>query len=45
LDKTIGLRVSVEAEVAGLDLSQHAETAYETGSYSDGNRFSSSINN
>ena len=45
LDKTIGLRVSVEQEVAGLDLSQHAETAYETASYSDGNRFSSSLNN
>ena len=45
LDKTMGLRVSVEEEVAGLDLSQHAETAYETASYSDGNRFSSSLNN
>ena len=38
LDKTIGLRVSEEAEQAGLDLSQHAETAYENSSYSDGSR-------
>ena len=30
IDKTIGLRVSEEAEYAGLDLSQHSETAYET---------------
>ena len=28
LDRTIGLRVSEEDEVAGLDQSQHAETAY-----------------
>ena len=28
LDATIGLRVSEEDEVAGLDQSQHAETAY-----------------
>ena len=43
LDKTIGLRVSDEAESIGLDLSQHAETAYETSSYSDGSRFTSSF--
>ena len=43
LDKTIGLRVSEEAESIGLDLSQHAETAYETSSYSDGSRFTSSF--
>ena len=30
LDKTIGLRINEEAEFAGLDLSQHGETAYET---------------
>lgn len=29
LDKTIGLRVSEEDELAGLDLSQHAENAYD----------------
>ena len=28
LDATIGLRVSEEDEIAGLDQSQHAETAY-----------------
>ena len=28
LDATIGLRVSEEDEEAGLDQSQHAETAY-----------------
>ncbi len=43
LDKTIGLRVSEEDESIGLDLSQHAETAYETASYSDGSRFTSSF--
>ena len=43
IDKTIGLRVSEEAESIGLDLSQHAETAYETASYSDGSRFTSSF--
>ena len=43
LDKVIGLRVSAEDENIGLDLSQHAETAYETSSYSDGSRFTSSF--
>ena len=28
IDLTMGLRVSEEAEIVGLDLSQHAETAY-----------------
>ena len=42
LDLVIGLRVSVEDEIAGLDLSQHAETAYESSNYSDGSRFSTS---
>jgi Amt family ammonium transporter len=31
LDLLVGLRVSEEAEVAGLDLSQHSETAYALG--------------
>jgi Amt family ammonium transporter len=31
LDATIGLRVSDEEEVAGLDLTQHSETAYTLG--------------
>jgi len=43
LNKTIGLRVSEDAEQAGLDLSQHAETAYENSSYSDGSRFLSNF--
>jgi ammonium transporter, Amt family len=43
LNKTIGLRVSEDAEQAGLDLSQHAETAYENSSYSDGSRFLSTF--
>ena len=30
LKATIGLRVSDEAEVGGIDLAVHAETAYET---------------
>jgi Amt family ammonium transporter len=29
VDKTIGLRVSAEAENEGLDLSQHGEEGYE----------------
>ena len=43
LNKTIGLRVDEEAEQSGLDLSQHAETAYENSSYSDGSRFLSNF--
>ena len=39
LDLIMGLRISEEDEVAGLDLSQHAETAYENSSFSDGSRF------
>ena len=31
LDATIGLRVSEEAELQGLDTSEHAETAYLQG--------------
>lgn len=30
LDKTIGLRVDDEAEMMGLDISQHGENAYTT---------------
>jgi Amt family ammonium transporter len=37
VDAIVGLRVSEEDEVAGLDLSQHSETAYVFGggSYSE----------
>ena len=37
VDAIVGLRVSDEDEVAGLDLSQHSETAYAFGggSYSE----------
>jgi Amt family ammonium transporter len=42
LDMVMGMRVSEEEEVAGLDLSEHAETAYENSSFSDGSRFLSS---
>jgi ammonium transporter, Amt family len=38
LDRVIGLRVSAEDEIAGLDSSQHAETAYELGSASGSGR-------
>jgi Amt family ammonium transporter len=31
VDALVGLRVSEEDEVAGLDLSQHSETAYSAG--------------
>jgi len=33
IDKVIGLRVSEEEEVEGLDLTQHAESAYSFGSF------------
>jgi len=33
IDKVIGLRVSEDEEVEGLDLSQHAESAYSFGSF------------
>jgi Amt family ammonium transporter len=42
LDKTIGLRISDDEETLGLDLSQHAETAYETVSYGGSARLISS---
>lgn len=42
LDKTIGLRITHDEETLGLDLSQHAETAYETASYGGGARLISS---
>jgi Amt family ammonium transporter len=32
VDKTIGLRVSPEHEMAGLDLSQHGEEGYDLNS-------------
>jgi Amt family ammonium transporter len=32
IDKTMGFRVSEEDEVTGVDLTQHAETAYDFGS-------------
>jgi len=31
IDRTIGFRVSAEDETSGIDLSQHAETAYAEG--------------
>ena len=31
IDKTIGFRISPEAEAKGIDLSEHAESAYELG--------------
>ena len=31
IDMTIGLRVSEDEEVRGLDITQHAETAYSFG--------------
>ena len=34
IDKTIGFRVDEEAEVTGIDLKTHAESAYELGSFS-----------
>jgi len=36
LKATIGIRVSPEVEASGLDLAEHAETAYHTGTASSG---------
>ena len=36
IEKTIGFRVKKDAEVEGVDLSEHAETAYEMSSSSRG---------
>ena len=33
IDKTIGLRVTEDDEYTGLDLSQHAESAYAAGEF------------
>ena len=30
LEKTIGFRVNQESEIAGVDIAEHLETAYET---------------
>ena len=32
IDKTMGFRVSAEDEATGVDITQHAETAYDFGS-------------
>ena len=39
IHKTMGFRVSEEAEVNGVDLSEHAETAYEFGGLGTGGSF------
>ncbi|MFD1213044.1 ammonium transporter [Arthrobacter sp. GCM10027362] len=39
IHKTIGFRVSAEEETAGVDLTQHAETAYEFGGLGVGGAF------
>ena len=39
IEKTIGFRISKDAEVEGIDLSEHAETAYEMSSSSRGGAF------
>jgi Amt family ammonium transporter len=36
IEKTIGFRIKKDAEVEGIDLSEHAETAYEMTSSSRG---------
>ena len=38
IKKTIGFRIDAEAEVAGIDESEHAETAYELGGIVGGSR-------
>jgi len=39
IEKTIGFRISKDAEVEGVDLSEHAETAYEMSSSSRGGSY------
>ena len=39
IEKTIGFRLSKDAEVEGIDLTEHAETAYEMSSSSRGGNF------
>ena len=43
IDKTMGFRVSAEDEVTGVDVTQHAETAYEFGSISLGHTVSHGV--
>ena len=38
IDRTIGFRVSPEKESSGVDLSEHAESAYELGGILKGGR-------
>ena len=38
IEKTIGFRVKTENELAGVDLSEHAESAYEMGGILKGGR-------
>ena len=39
IHKTIGFRITAEEEIAGVDLTQHAETAYEFGGLGTGGSF------
>lgn len=39
IHRTIGFRITTEAEVAGIDLMQHAETGYEFGGLGTGGTF------
>jgi len=39
IEKTIGFRIKVDEEVEGIDLNEHAETAYEMSSSSRGGSF------
>ncbi len=39
IEKTIGFRIKVDKEVEGIDLNEHAETAYEMSSSSRGGSF------
>ena len=38
IEKTIGFRVKIEDEQVGVDLSEHAESAYEMGGILKGGR-------
>ena len=36
IEKTIGFRINQEAEINGIDLAEHAETAYEFSGFGGG---------
>jgi Amt family ammonium transporter len=44
IDKTMGFRISGEDEATGVDVTQHAETAYDFGTIHPGHTASPGVN-